>query len=716
MDQEELKSSHDENQSKDFQKEVKSLVDVNEIEDGQYKSLLIVNETKDAKLTLYLYPTWFQLVSKTSKIIEPSKRLLHREETRFQFELVASFEDKRKKRTILGPVEWVKDTCIKVTEPLTLTQEDLANYPEEKRICLRKQHREKELRESSGKINLYAVLGLDMTKERKKKNIDEQKKAIKKAFREKMKTWHPDKNFGDHEIAMEIIKAKKILLDDETRARYHNEADYDKGWLSTARFRAIFWPECFTEEQKKAFRRRIGLLILSLGLTAGGVALSVLTAAAAAPVVVICGAIFGGGLAGGGIQSSMYTIGKDSVLDECDFSKWLLKAGIGFVGGAITGGAAVGITEAVVGIGSAALETGAATAAQFVGISTGSGAVGSGVASLASDAARKFVDKEDLSKKQIFFHAASAAVIGATAGALGGLALHSVVDRQASAATANLKGEVGEQVVIVTGARRLGNTLERNISRKLTKAGTEAIMGTASQFAEERFDDSVENQHPMEHIVRGVKNLAISGCAKRGAGTPASHAFKVVAKVKSPKENTVGNEQGIRPQARNDLSIENNEDRVNWRSSKRDAGCEPIEPSKKIYPSKNAISEEPGTVEEPQEGTIMYISKGAWFSKLIVTYCLQSGNVCKEVSGSWEMIKIPAGATQIEVRFQVCRLLWGDIIKYDRFKKVWCKPYEPHVFRYKKPPVRTFTISGPLGWEAVMRVSNEYHEETGEMS
>ena len=38
------------------------------------------------------------------------------------------------------------------------------------------------------------------------------------------------------------------------------------------------------------------------------------------------------------------------------------------------------------------------------------------------------------------------------------------------------------------------------------------------------------------------------------------------------------------------------------------------------------------------------------------------------------------------------------------------------MFCYEKPPLeRTFTISGTLGWKAVMRVSDEYHEETGEM-
>ena len=38
------------------------------------------------------------------------------------------------------------------------------------------------------------------------------------------------------------------------------------------------------------------------------------------------------------------------------------------------------------------------------------------------------------------------------------------------------------------------------------------------------------------------------------------------------------------------------------------------------------------------------------------------------------------------------------------------------MFRYKEPPLqRTFTISGNLWREAVMRVGDENHEETGEL-
>ena len=101
---------------------------------------------------------------------------------------------------------------------------------------------------------------------------------------------------------------------------------------------------------------------------------------------------------------------------------------------------------------------------------------------------------------------------------------------------------------------------------------------------------------------------------------------------------------------------------------------------------------------------------------MLVNYLLNGEPIEKEKSGSGRIIKVPLTATDVEVKFQVCCPRWGDVMKYDRFEEKWCKPDEPHVFRYEKPPLqRTFTISGNLGWEAVMRVSDEYLEETNEM-
>ena len=133
-----------------------------------------------------------------------------------------------------------------------------------------------------------------------------------------------------------------------------------------------------------------------------------------------------------------------------------------------------------------------------------------------------------------------------------------------------------------------------------------------------------------------------------------------------------------------------------------------------------AVSEEACVLDkresDPLEDMkIKYISEGAWMSKMIVSFFLNGKKTTQQVSGSGKFVTIPSHARGIEVKFQVSRPFWGDVMKYNRFKKAWLRPYEPHVFRYDKPANRTFTISGNLWWEAVMGVTNEYHEETKEL-
>ena len=121
-------SSHNKNQLKDFH------------EKDEYKSLLVVNDSTDVRITLYLYPSWFYFckVSWTSKIIQPKEDYLHREEKSFKYRLFAHFDDERKEKELLGPVKLVEDKLIKVTESLHCIEENLVDHPLEKRICLRK--------------------------------------------------------------------------------------------------------------------------------------------------------------------------------------------------------------------------------------------------------------------------------------------------------------------------------------------------------------------------------------------------------------------------------------------------------------------------------------------------------------------------------------------------------------------------------------------------
>ena len=780
--------------------------------DEQYKSLLIVNESKYVSITLYIYGSWDFVcwMSLRSKIILPGGKYLYRSKDSFKFELVARFGDKPKKK-LLKPKTWVADILLKVTEDLRLTEGKLEDFPSEKRVCLRKLQRDKELNTTSGKRNLYAILGLDMDQIRHMPR-EEQKEAIKKGFREQIKRWHPDKNFGDEDNAKEIIRAHEILLDDEMRARYHNEADYHKGWLSLSRWKAIFNPERFTIEQEEAYKKRRIMLFVSLGIAIGGIVLSAVTAGLAAPAVVAAGGVLGGAMTGAGLQSLQHTVNEKSVVTgEFSAKQWLLKAGIGFVSGAAIGGAAVGITAGVAGLGSSAMESAAVTTGQYMGIGAGTGAVGGAVSSIASDAGRKFVDGEEVTLKQVAYRAAFGASIGAAAGIAGGAVSKALVGGQSSAATANLEVDVGEQIATLTGARRLTNVLTRNIPRALTESGTEAVMGTAAQFVEERLDDSVENQSPGQHLVRGAANFSCNALkvgfqnTVTGLLSHATNEFKVSKRVKKYSNDDKSVRLGNKRVERQKLSLENNEHLVKYEESSCSATYQPLESEKllkdKTYPlptiyeeadvpseqmdplSANeyvnpvvdidgevglndsrgqvkherfeenkehliklgesacsptnqplesdqllenetsplpVVSEEACVLEKRESDQredikIKYISEGAWISRMIVSFFLDGKKTTQQVSGSGKFVTIPSRARDIEVKFQVRRPFWGDVMKYNRFREAWFRPYEPHVFRYDKPTNRTFTISGNLWWEAVMGVTNEYHDETKEL-
>ena len=753
--------------------------------DEDYKSLLIWNDSSDAILTLYLYPQWDRIcwISKESKIIDPRKKYLYRSKKRFQFKLVARFDDRKdkkseddsqtdkkdeedkqdkpqKKKQVLRKVQqWKEDKLLKITgfigsELLDVVEGDLAHYPEDKRICLRKLQRDKELKVTSGGCNLYEILGLDMAKVRKMSK-EEQKQAIRRGYHTQIRRWHPDNNDrGDEEIAKDIIHAYVLLKDEALRARYNNLADYDGGWLSWRRYKAIFKPECVNEEQKKAYRKRMCMFAASLAMIALGIGLTAGTSGLAAPVVVAAQAVCGGGYIGGGLQSWLHTLNQRAIVDECLVEEWLMKAGIGFLAGAATGGAAAGFTAAITGLGSAALESAVVTTGQYIGVGAATGATGGVAASIASDAGRTFVDGEQITWKQAVGHAVVGGVIGAATGVVGGAVTKAIVAGQASAASANL--------VVLTGARRVGNVLAKTIPRMLTEKGTEALMGTVSRFAEERLDDSVQNRSPGEHVRDGMKNLAINTitgsfleCTVAGVShrlnekkvrrksnmesknpsstkdmnktdevTPHERRGRIRLQMDTEnKENLHKLADGVCSAKYQPFFIENTSQLTRESKKKLDLPKEKKEESncyQRLDNEETCSQSLPIDLsdygEEEANGKVKYISEGAWFSKMVVSYVLNKKKIIKEVLGSGSSVDIPSVARDTEVKFQVQRPFWGDICKYDRFGGFWCKPYQPHVFCYDSPPIhRTFIISGGLWYEAVMRVTDEYHEETKEM-
>ena len=102
---------------------------------------------------------------------------------------------------------------------------------------------------------------------------------------------------------------------------------------------------------------------------------------------------------------------------------------------------------------------------------------------------------------------------------------------------------------------------------------------------------------------------------------------------------------------------------------------------------------------------------------MIVEYFWNGKRKKHEVKDSENSILIPKDATNIEVSFKVMRFagVWCDVKKYDRFKKSWVEPIQPHVFTYKTPVSRTYTLAGNLYYEAVMKITGEYFDDINEV-
>ena len=153
----------------------------------------------------------------------------------------AVFKDKKQsKKLLIKPQQWVGRKYVRITESLDVSEDDLANYPEEEKKGRQKMNRDEELEFTDGQRNFYSILGLDMGEVRAMSK-DEQDEEITTAFLRQIQIWHTNFNEdGDDEIAREVMMAYDVLQDRKKRARYNNLADYDKGWLSGKRCKAVF--------------------------------------------------------------------------------------------------------------------------------------------------------------------------------------------------------------------------------------------------------------------------------------------------------------------------------------------------------------------------------------------------------------------------------------------------------------------------------------------
>ena len=492
---------------------------------GKQNSLLVINDSKDVhlKLKLYFPGDVFCWIPHTSKVIKPKDKLFYTCERGCKLELVARFTDKKQpSKVLLKPQQWVGKRYVRITESLDVIEDDLSNYPEEEREGLRKKNRDEELDRTDGKRNFYSILRLDMDKVRAMSK-DEQDKEILRAFLREIQIWHPDHNEdGDTEIVLELILAYDTLKDREKRARYNNLADYDKGWLSGKRFKAVFWPDCETMAQRLAWLKRMGLLALSAGLAVGGIVSVVFTAGFTSPLL-SCTIV-------GGIDSLRECISKEAVVDGCDVGKWLMSTGVGYLLAFLPGGAAIG---------AALLESAALSVAELTGIRIAISAGCAIVSSLGADAKKRFIDGEKITGKQALGHAACkcAAAVAATlaGGAVAKAMRHSTqttskaanlvqevkdtgekasplpatnlqpaietTSVKSSLITTNLVGaadEIGEQSPSVTEqAKRL---LKRTPVAPLIEGVTTAMSELAGEFAKKHLDDADEFQETISTL------------------------------------------------------------------------------------------------------------------------------------------------------------------------------------------------------------------------
>ena len=732
------------------------------------KSILVDNQSAQV-VTLFILPTWskFRFLS-YSFIVERDESFLFQKEAAFQYQLRARPEGK-KMQTIWSTRKWEKDLLLRVRgdHEIHVQDTELAEC-KEKQICIRRQNMAKEILTAGGK-NLYEILNLNM-EEVRGKPLDEQNTIIKIAYHSQLRRWHPDRNpeNGDSAICQEIIFAYRILKYPEARAAYNNVADFDKGWFSKARYKAIFKPECYSAKQKKQKRKRLALLFLSGLFIAAGVGLTFLTAGMAAPIVLGVTAA-SGALIGGGISSGLRTISRESIEKGCSFRKYFTSLAIGAVGGAAMGAGVAGIAMFLGGAAKLAFKAAQLSLERQITTRMATTVFRGFITSLTNNIDAILAGGEKTSWKQFILHVLFDAWLGGIVGLPGGFAENMIQDMvSAESALTTLES-------VSSNAR---NSIEDT---------TAAAVETFANYVKERLDDDVENKSMVDHIKNGAKQAGIAvgknstvaaakfankelvndGGKATGINGESSNQNKVtdniyeetndetrkdtnntttlaknVAKTAEKEGINTNSEYKDRTGASDDIGEEvedsnnatkedeceeniDNDDITECsgghyssaESEKKKTKLHGTLPSYKSLTSETNNSDEEQTVSDSDDSTecvkpilMKYFSEGYWFSKMLVDYKENGETKHYEVKDSESSIPIPNKATKIKVRFQVMRFLgtWCDVKKYDRFKKCWIEPNQPHTFEYNTPVNRTYTLSGNLYYEAVMKITGDY--------
>ena len=642
-------------------------------------SILVVNqttdnETNDSFVTLHIYPSWDRLcwLSSLSKIIYPGETYLYRSEGSFKFEIKVKV-DKKKMKTLCSTRMWEKDTLFKVTGSYNnpkVEEKDLSEYPQERQVYVRRKNMENGISVDCGR-NLYEILQLNM-KEVRGKKLEEQNEMIKKAYHRAMRRWHPDRNpeVVDDHICKEINVAYDILRDPEKRARYNNAADYNNGWLSASRWKSIFRPECHTKKQKKEYRKRMLLMLLSGGLVISGAIGTFLTGGVAAPVAIVF-KVLASSLISGGFGSALRTISREAIKCGFDLKKYFISLAFDAIVGALTGGVGHGIAGALEGIGDAVLE--------YVTGGAATQAVGEFISLVFRKIESILVSGKDVSWKELLGHPIAGRLIGGKVGVAGG-----AVGSTLGATAGNVDDDEGEK----SGER---------IDEK----------NSGSENGEENPSPSKRNCKSLRSALEESKQDE-PGQGEREQDQPEQDE----AKQEEPKKEE--------PKLEKPEQDETKQDETEQEEPEKDEVEEIFIFDPNFDEEENEIPTEAPFEYFTTEniGRIRYLSEGPWVSKMIVEYVNdQRKKVQKEVIGSGKSIELPETARDVQVRFQVMRFpgKWCDVKKYDRINKCWCKPAKRHNFKYETSVIRTFTIGGPLYYEAVIKVTGEFYDDLDEM-
>ncbi|XP_028403143.1 uncharacterized protein LOC114525880 [Dendronephthya gigantea] len=648
---------------------------------------------------------------------------------------------------------WEKDILLRVSGDDDIQVKDEELPLKEKQICLRRKNMKEEV-SASGNKNLYEILRLDM-KEVRKKSIEEQNEMIKKAYRSQLLRWHPDRNpeYGDKTICQKIIIAYKILKDPEARAAYDNIADYDKGWYSKWRWKGLFNAETYSDEQRKQHTRKIGLLILSSLLLAGGVGLTFLTAGMTEPVAL--GIIAASGAT---FRCGISSRSRDLIDKAKAFKKYFSSLMIGAVGGAAVGGGVAEIAKLLDGKAKLALKDAKLSLERQIAIRMTRHVFRGFTNSVANNLDAVLADGQKITWEEFLLHVLTDALLGGIAGLRGGLT-ENIIEKLVSAKD-------------VAAAFEVISSSTPNRFEVVTKIAVETFANLI-----EHLDDDVENNSVEDDIKNGARLAAIA------VGNHLTMIDNEVPKIIEDGEDITGMEANSN-ETFHDISEETCDETKNYASSttlaarnaKETVGKDGItttsdneestgdsnDMSDKFQKSNREIKQDdcgenakgnsdksdktlhvymPMPVETNVKGdftkrtppyekketnynectqlagqSMTYISKESWSSKMLVDYEENGEEKHREGEGSGSSIMLPDNATKIKVRFQVMRApgIWSDVKEYDHFKKCWVEPTKPHIFEYDKPVSRTYTLDGNLYYEKVKRASTDDDNEDKE--